>query len=171
MGTYRQTRNCIQSCIERIREILADNNFSDCTVVKSFKQAYNVNFDPQLKNAVICVRVGITVYDNAEVGSDTFLRKPLLLLDLFCSNGGQLEDLKDLLITNLKTGFDYKEYSVSGGITTDAILESGMSNGRIVVNSINETEVNLGDDKSNLDIHDRYRSLITLNCTKSVVEL
>jgi hypothetical protein len=93
------------------------------------------------------------------------------LLDLFCSNGGQLEDLKDLLITNLKTGFDYKEYSVSGGVTTDAVLESGMSNGRIVVNSINETEVNLGDDKSNLDIHDRYRSLITLTCTKSVVEL
>jgi hypothetical protein len=170
VGNYRESRNIIQSCIEKIRTILLENNFTNVTVAKSFKQIYDAQFDPQLKTVLICVRIGITIYDSVEVGSYASQRKPLLLLDLFCSEGGQLEDLKDLLVSNLKYGFDYKEYSTSGGVTSDAVFAGKATNGRIRVNNITETEVNLGDDKADLNIRDRYRSLITLNCTKNSIE-
>ena len=170
MGNYRETRNIIKSCIEIIKTILSENNYDNANVVRTFKQVYDIPFDPQEKTVVICVRVGITVYDSAEVGSHLLQRKPMVLLDLFCSSGGQLEDLRDLLISNLKYGFDYQEYVLRGGETTDATYEGHATNGKIIVNTITETEVNLMEDRSDLDIHDRYRSLITLNCIKSSVE-
>jgi len=170
MSKYRETRNIIKSCIEFIKVILDENNFDDVSVVKTFKQAYTIPFDPQKSTAVICVRIATTTHNGIEVGSDSTLRRPLILLDLFCANGGQMEDLTDLLISKLKKGFDYSEYALTGGVTTDATFDGSAKNGRIAVNTITESEINLNDDKADLNIHDRFRNLITLNCLKSSIE-
>lgn len=171
MGVYRETRNILKSCMERIREILSDNSYTGVTVVQSFKQVYSLPFDPKQKTVAICVKVSNTIHQNWEVGSFLTMRKPLIIINIFASSGEQGEDIVDLLVDNLKQGFDYFEYTVLGGITENASYESGAtSDGKINVDTISVVDVNLSDDKSSLDIHDRYRFQINLNCSKSKLE-
>lgn len=159
MGTYRQSRNIEGCTIERIETILTDNNYTGVNVEKSFARVYSVSIP------VICVRVGDTIHTGVEVGSNTTIRKPLILIDVFANSDGQRLDLKDLLITNLKTGWVYNEFViVSGEVSTRT------DNGRITVLSMVDSIINLGVDKSNLDVHDKFRHLISLNCQLSALE-
>lgn len=170
-GAYRPTRNIIKSCIEAVRNILANASYTNVTVVKSFKQASNTGLNSEEKNAIICVRVKDTIHEGAEVGSNLTKRKPFILIDLFCTSDGQREDLKDLLITNLKTGINYYEYTVTGGVTSDATYESGeTANGKIIIDRIDDTPLNIETDKAQLELIDRYRHLITLHCSKTALE-
>ena len=171
MGVYRETRNILKSCMERIREILSDNLYTNAAVLQSFKQVYDLPFDPKLKQAAICVKVSTTNIQNWEIGSFLTMRKPLIIISIFASNGGQGEDIVDLLVANLKRGFDYYEYVILGGTTTDSSYESGASaDGKINVETISIIDVDLADDKSTLDIRDRHRFQINLSCSKSKLE-
>lgn len=169
-GSYRPSRNIESSIIKAIRQILIDNHFENTTVVKNFKRAYDIPLDPKEKNAIICVRCGNTIYEGVELGSNTKKRKPLALIDIFAQNDGQRLDLKDLLIDKLKEGIDYIEHIVAGGATSNAEYTSKKVNGKIRVESIDDTEINFGVDKRQLSPSDRYRHLISLHCAKTLLE-
>ncbi len=173
MGVYREERNIEKSLWDAIRLILsgATPPYSNVSVVKSFKQASKVKLNAEDKNAIIISKVSRTSHIGAEVGSNLTLRKPLIIIDILGTSDGQVKDIKDLLIAELKDGFDYYEYNVLGGVTTDATYESGeTANGKIIVETISDTEVNTMDDKSLLDVQDRYRWRISLSCYKSLLE-
>jgi hypothetical protein len=171
MAEYKESRNIEKSCIEAIKIILLEHNYDNVEVVRTFKKVYEIPFDPKKGTAVICVRIGDTSYTGMELGSNLTMREPLILIDLFTSSDGQRLDLKDILISGLKGGFDYYEYTTIGGVTEDAYYDSGeSSNGSIEVNKIGDTPLDFGINKSELDPHDRYRSLITLHCFKTKLE-
>ena len=159
MGNYRQSRSIEASTIERIQTILADNNYTGVSVEKSFARVYSIDLP------VICVRVGLTVHSGIELGSVTTRRKPLILIDLFCTSDGQRLDLSNLLVSELKQGFDYVEY-----VIVDGEVSTRTTNGCLIVESIDDVPVELGIDKSQLDVHDRYRHLITIHASKSSLE-
>jgi len=171
MAVYRETRNIERSASQAIREILSDNNFTKVTVVKSMKEVYDLHFDPKEKEAIISVKVSNTVHQNWELGSLLTQRKPLIIISIYGSSEGQILDLKDLLCSSLKNGFDYYEYTILGGVSVDATYESGATaDGKVNVETISDLEVNLGDDKSTLNIRDRHRWQINLSCSKSKLE-
>jgi hypothetical protein len=170
MATYRPSRNLEASTIEEVERILDENNYTKVDVVKTFKRAYSINLDPKEKNAIICVRIGNTIHNGAEIGSTTTRRKPLIIIDIFGTSQGQVLDLKDLLIAELKDGWDYTEYTITGGTTSDAEIDTRTTNGRIIVESILDTQVILSEDLASLSPHDRYRWRVTLHCHKSVLE-
>lgn len=168
---YREERNIEKSLWEAIRTILSNASYTKVTVVKSFKQASKVGLNAEDKNAVIVAKVSRTSHIGAEIGSNLTMRKPLIIIDIFGTSDGQVKDIKDLLITELKEGFTYTEWVISGGTTSDAVYESGeTATGKIMIETINDTEVNLGEDRSQVDVQDRYRWRITLNCYKSLLE-
>jgi hypothetical protein len=171
MANYREERNIEKSLWEAIRTILTNASYTKVTVVKSFKQASKVALNAEDKNAVIVAKVSRTSHIGAEIGSNLTMRKPLIIIDIFGTSDGQVKDLKDLLIENLKSGFTYTEWTISGGVTSDAVYESGeTATGKIIIETINDTEVNLGEDRSQVDVQDRYRWRITLNCYKTLLE-
>ena len=173
MGAYREERNIEKSLWDALRLILsgATPPYTNVTVCKSFKAASKVKLNAEEKNAIIIAKVSRTSHIGAEVGSNLTMRKPLIILDVFGTSDGQVKDIKDLLIAELKSGFDYYEYNVLGGVNTNATYESGeTANGKIIVTTIDDAEVNLGDDKSQSDVQDRFRWRISLNCYKTLLE-
>jgi len=171
---YGEERNIEKSAIDTIRIILIANRYKKVTVVKSFKQANKTKLDYELKNAIICVKVNRTTHKGIEIGSYLTQRRVLIVIDIFGTSDGQIKDLKDCLISNLKSGINYYEYTVREGETSDAIYESGVEiDGRLIVDveNIIDNEINLGEDKASIDPQDRYRWQIILPCFKSKVEV
>ena len=169
--SYRPSRNIEASTIEKIQSILSDNSYTGVTVVLGFKRAYSISLDSKEHNAIISVRCGTTIHEGVELGSVTTKRKPLILIDIFATSDGQRLDLKDLLVANLKGGWNYTEYVITNATTSaDASINTRTVNGKIRVESISDTPINFGIDKNQLDPHDRYRHLLTISCEKTKLE-
>lgn len=113
----------------------------------------------------ITIRSGITNHNKVEMGSFSTRREVNLLIDVFAKNEGQKLDLKDFLVSILKASWIYNEYTVTNHVS------SHVANGEIICINLTETPVNLDTDKSNLDIIDRYRSLIMVTVTTGEVEI
>jgi len=157
--TYRQTRNIEASVIDHLMTNF-NADWSGVTVEKTFKRVYEISLP------VICVRVGITSHTFIEIGDNNTWRHPQLLIDIFATSDGQKHDLVDYIISKIKNGFIYYDYVItSGSVDTKTV------NGRIRVMSINVTPINFDEDKDNLDVHDRYRALITCELSLGRVEI
>ena len=113
----------------------------------------------------ICVRIGTTIHERVEVGSDSTWRTPQVLIDIFSTSDGQRLDLKDFLIEKLKGGMPYYEYEITNGVVTDKT-----QNGRIRILEITDNPINFDSDKDQLDVHDRYRHILALNISLGSVE-
>lgn len=166
MGIYRVSRNIEASIIQYIEDQLTAGGWTGITVEKTFKRVYDIPVDTFNKNGAICVRVGDTTHTQAEIGETSTRRFPFVLIDIFASSDGQRLDLKDYLVSVLKGGMPYYEYETSGNTIT-----SKTQNGRLRVTNIDDEEVNLGVDKSELEIHDRYRHLLSLSLSLGRVEV
>lgn len=160
MGQYRISRNIEASLIDYIKEELSNASWNNVTVEKSYARVYDIELP------IICVRLSDTTHDKAEIGSESTRRTPLVLLDVFAKDDGGRLDLKDFLVSILKAGCPYYEYTISNGQ-----VQSKTQNGRIRVVTIADTGVDLGVDKSNLDVHDRYRHLLTLTLSLGRLEI
>lgn len=163
MATYRQTRNILASFIDAIETKLSDGGFTGITVQKHYKNIKEVTLP------VVVVSVADTVHERIETGSHTMWRRPIIVLDLFCQNGGQQEDLKDFLITNLKTGIvNYSYTTVLEG--REYVVDTKTANGRVSVLEITDEVLDMETDKNELNPIDRHRARITLSCAVSKVE-
>jgi len=162
-GKYRHTRNIEASLIDFIKIKLEEDGWKSINVEKSFARVY------KLQLPVILIKVPTTNYEKLEVGSNIILRNPVIYIEIFGSDDGNKLDLKDWVIDTIKNGFDYYEYTIEkqedGGKVTrkDKV-------GYVFIRRITETEVNLGVDKSSLDEHDRYRTLLTINATLNYIQ-
>lgn len=159
MANYRESRNFEASIIEHIRTELTVAGFNNIEVEKTFARIYD------LKVPSICVRVLDTIHNRAQIGGDGTFRQALVAIDIFASSDGQRLDLKDFLISNLKKGMDLFDYTITNGS-----ISSKNANGRLKVLNILDTVINPNIDKNDLDIHDRYRHLLTLTIETGKVE-
>jgi len=166
MGIYRTSRNVEASIIQHIEQEVVSAGWSNITVEKTFTRVYDIPVDTFQKQGAICVRLEDTEHQQAEIGETSTRRLPFVLIDVFATSDGQRLDLKDFLVSVLKKGFPFFEYEVNGGTIVDKTR-----NGRVRVNSIDDTPVSLGIDKSSLSVHDRYRHLLTLELSLGRVEV
>ncbi|MHA1437993.1 MAG: hypothetical protein ACTSPD_10485 [Promethearchaeota archaeon] len=163
MAQYGISRNIESSTIDYLTtEINA--NWNRVIVEKTYSRAYNVNMD---ENAVICIRVGDTRHESVELGSKSTTREPFILIDIFGQNDGNRLDLKDFIVDKLKHSWDYYEYEIENGEVKNKVA----TNYKLIAKRpIIDKELNTGTDKSKLDIHDRYRHLITVTLILGKVE-
>jgi len=164
MGTYRPTRNLEASIIDHINSYLTGSapDWEDLDVVKTWSQIEEDNLTPP----IICVRSGVSTHGRIELGSDSTLRNPQILIDVFASSDGQKLDLADWLVSILKGGCTYYEYTIVNG-AVDTKTESGRIR---LLDEIDVTPVNDDTDKNTLDPIDRYRMLLTLSISTGQIE-
>jgi len=160
--SYRISRNIEASIIQYLQTQLVSDGWNDVSVEKTFSRVYS----SEISVPIICVRISDTIHEHIEIGSNSTRRTPLVLLDIFASSDGNRLDLKDYLISKLKHGCSYYEYTIVNGQ-----IDSKVLNGKIKTIGISDTIVDLAIEKSNLDPKDRYRHLISLNITLDKVEL
>jgi hypothetical protein len=165
MGFYRPSRNIEASLIDYITERFEEENWSDISVEKSFKRAYTIAMNMNDGEAVVCVRTSSTNRKTFEIGTNSLLRSQLVLIDIFATNDGQRLDLVDFIIDELKAGCPYCEYQTEGNTKTSKI-----QNGRIRITNMDDSPVNFNTNKSDLDLQDRYRHLITLTISLGKAE-
>jgi hypothetical protein len=153
------------SFIDFLKTTLEETPYSwtNLNVIKGFAHAY------ELPTPTIAIRAENTVYDKVEVGSNSFTRTVQVFIDIFASDDGMRLDLKDCIIEILKDGLIYNEYTITkSGRTATA---SSTPNGRIRIQKIEDNPISFGiDDKTKLDVHDRYRNLLTLTVSIGKVE-
>lgn len=164
-GQYRESRNVEASLIQYIEEQLVAGSWTNITVILGFDRAYEIPIDKNNASAIIAVRLQNTEHDKIEVGSNSTVRLPTTFIDIFSSSDGQRLDLKDFLVSVLKDGFPYYEYTITNGAISDKTL-----NGRLGVDNIADTKLNFNSDKSELSKHDRYRHLLQLDLRFSIAE-
>ena len=158
MGVYRTSRAIEASFIDYLKPLLlADWGFD--RVEKSFAQIYTITLPS------ICIRTPLAEHNKVEVGSDSTVRTSQVLIDVFATDDGLKLDLKDYLIEKLKGGLIYYNYEIE-----DRVVKTKTADGRIRVLTIDETPINLDTEKQNLDIHDRFRHLLTLTISLGKVE-
>lgn len=158
MGNYRQSRSIEASLIDYLTPELV-TAWTGINVEKTFARIYNITLPS------VCIRIGDTSHPKAEVGSEGTTRTAQVFIDIFASDDGMRLDIKDFIIEKIKGGCIYYDYVISGGS-----VQSKTANGRIRVIDIDDSGVNFDIDKDKLDVHDRYRSLITLSVSLGRVE-
>lgn len=156
---YRISRNLEASIIKFIEAQLVLASWTGINVTKTFAKVYSLSLPS------ICVRVGDTAHEKVEVGSDSTKRDAQVLIDIFAENDGQRLDLKDFLIDILKGGLVYNEYTIVNGAISEIV-----PNGRIRVLSISDTPLDFNTGKSDLDVADRHRHLLSLSVSTGEVE-
>jgi len=165
MPVYRISRNLEASFIEFLETTLLETPYSwnDLNVIKGFNRAY------ELPTPTIAVRAENTVYDKVEVGSNSFTRTVQIFINIFGSDDGNRLDLKDCIIEILKDGLVYNEYTITKSGRT--ATSSATPNGRIRIHKIDDSPIDFNiDDKSKLDVRDRYRHLLVLTVSIGRVE-
>lgn len=159
-NTYRISRNLEASLIDYLKDELITAQWSNINVEKTFAKVYDLSLP------TVCVRCGVASHDKVEIGGNATVRTAQILVDIFSTSDGQRLDLKDFLIEKIKIGLPYYEYIIVNGQ-----VQSKTQNGRIRVITIDDTPIDFDVDKEKLDTHDRYRHLLTLDCSLGQVEV
>ena len=157
MGAYRQKRNFETSTYDYIKANMV-SDWSSVNVYRGWGEVSGNNLP------AVTVRSGVNVHGRVGVGSYATMREVTLFIDIFATGEGQGLDLTDYLVGLLKSSWDYKEYTVTAGVS------SSTTDGKITCKSLTDVPVNLTTDKSELDKMDRYRYLLTIICVNNKVE-
>jgi len=158
MNTYNLSRNFEASIIQYLETELT-SSWSNIVVEKSFARVYDLTLP------VVCIRCGVTDHVKAEIGEDATIRNAEIMIDIFATSDGQKLDIKDFIVDKIKAGIPYYEYTINNGTIQDKTL-----NGRMRVTDIGDAPINFDSPKDDLDKHDRYRHLLTLNISLGKVE-
>ena len=165
MAIYKVSRNIEASFVDFLKEQL-ELSWTNISVIKGFEKAY----DTKIPLPVVAIRAENTVYDKVEIGSNSFTRTVQVFVNLFADSDGLRLDLKDSIIGILKNGLIYYEYTIAKQ-GRNAIIEEKEANGRIRIQSIDDTPIDFNiDDKTKLNERDKYRHLLTLSVSIGRVE-
>ena len=159
---YRINRNITASLIDFINAQLVVDGWDGITVLKGHSRVYDT------EPPIIAVRCSDTEHSHIEIGDNSTMRETIIFIDIFGSDSGWglVEDLKDWLIEILKDGCTYYLYTISNGEVSEKI-----SDGKVKVLTIKDAPVNLNTPKSELDVRDRWRWLITLTVETGKIEI
>lgn len=165
MGFFRTSRNLEASLIDHLRDNFVLENWTDIVIEKSFARVMTMPFNNETKTAVLCVRASDTHRTKVEIGTESTKRDELVLIDVFASSDGQRLDLVDFIGDILQGGFPYYEYQID-----NSNVISRVQSGRCRVTTLDDKPVNFNIEKSAMDVHDRYRHLISLSISLGKVE-
>jgi hypothetical protein len=164
MATYRRTRNFVASIIDYLQTQI-NSSWSGITVCRGFEEAYG------LPLPVVAVRCESSVTNHGELGDNAEVRDYAIYLDIFATDGGMREDLKDFIMDNMKVGCPYYDYvtgkTPNGRNTT---VQSKTADGRIRVMKMTDTVVKFDIDKDKVVLHDRHRHLVVCTVNRSKLE-
>lgn len=155
---YRISRNIEASFVDYLKaEFLTDWGSNNVEV--AFAKIYEIDLPS------ILVQVGTSTHDRAELGSSSTLRTTQILLNVFTSSEGMQRDVKDWLITKVKNGIPYYNFTITAGVVSAKVAD-----GRLRVLNILDTPINFDQDRDKLDRHDRFRWLLTLTVSRGKLE-
>ena len=156
---YRPTRNQEASIIDYLKAKF-DADWSGISVEKSFAKVYDTTLP------VICVRLGNVTHNAIEIGTDNIYRSSQLLIDIFASNDGQKLDLVDYIVSKLKSGCPYFEYTIEHGKVKEKTQKGVITFKR----PFEITHINFNEDRNSLDEHDKFRALCSCEIQINKVE-
>ena len=162
MATYRTTRNLEASLVDHLQTEI-NKSWSGVTVQKSFARVY------ELSLPVVCLRINATTYEKAEVGDDNLIRTVQAVIDIFGSDTGNILDLKDYIIASLKSGCVYSDYVTEKNGRVSSV-KTHTANGRIRILEISDNPINFDIDRDKLNVHDRFRWVITCQLSLGRIE-
>lgn len=140
-----------KSKIETENITVRDNNGSlvipEVTVSRKFDDSWNL--------PIVALRETTVIAPVIFVGTTKTDRTYLVVIDIFCQNETQKKNFTAWLRDKLEPGFPYYEW-VPNGNTPAKTLK-----GTVSVSFVTDTEVNLGEDASDID---KYRHRISVNC-------
>lgn len=152
---FKISKNITASLIYHIeQELITDGLNSTWTVLPDFKRAYSTVLP------VITVRNGIMNSTFAEIGSTNVTKYFIIAIDIFARNDNERFEIKDWLFDALRNGCDFFEHTAE----TDGEIQR-ILNGKIITLSLDEEQINVNTDLSNLVEHDRYRYRLNLTVT------
>lgn len=130
-------------------QVVKDGETTDVSV----EVGYKINRDWTLP--IIQLYHDSKTLPRLELGSNKRLKQHLMILDIRADSGFNRDNLADWLEETINDGFPYYEYTPNGSNPTKT------QNGRVSFEFVSSTKVDLGDD---VDIFDKYRYRITINC-------
>lgn len=160
----RTSRNLAHSIKEFMESKLEYYNWPEVSVI------FRNQRTDQLSLPYIAIKIGSTIHNRVEFSSSSTYRNFAIILDLFCESDIQRDDLKDTIISFVKSSFPYNQYEMHTGDDVNALIISSHNKGQVRVISLDDEEIDLNVPKSQLSDVDRYRHRITLNCMLGIVE-
>lgn len=158
MGIYRTSRAIEASIVDYLKAEFTTDWSSD-NVEVAFARIYEIELPS------ILVQVGVSDHDRAELGSSSTIRKSQVLINIFASSEGQQRDIKDWVISKMKSGCIYYNYTIAGGVVSAKVAD-----GRLRVLSIEDTPINFDEDRDKLHRCDRFRWQIVLTVSRGKLE-
>lgn len=142
---FSETRNVELSTLYYI-ETQIDASWSAINVVKSFKQAYDVNVP------VVCIGLQDTTSARKEIGSLTLNNVHGISIDIFARSDGQRIDLADFILNKIRLSYPYYTHSQTAGVLSRTAV------GRCTFLDITENRKIefIGD----VEFHDRFRHIL-----------
>lgn len=156
--TYGVSLNIEASIIDYLTSALAVD-WSNVSIGKNFERVY------ELSLPCICIRTNVTMHEKLQLGSYVTVRDTNVLMDIFATNDIERANLKDYLITKIKGTIPYYEYVIE-----DGAVDTKTQDGYLTVTNIDDSPINFTDDKTKMDIHDKYRHVITIKLISNKVE-
>ena len=156
---YRPSRNLTASIIDYITAQLIVDGWSGVTVMKGNAKVYDTAVP------IIAVRLSDSSHTPNEIGSTSTIRETLLFLDIYGSDMGLTEDLKDWAISSIKSGINYYEYVITAGV-----VHSKTKTGKIQFITIKDSPINFDTPKNELSIQDKWRWLISATIATDKIE-
>ena len=153
MGTYRTSRNCEASLIDKITTDLLADGWVGIDVLKGFPQEYKG------KTPFIGVEALKKPIERREIGSDSFLNKIIITIRIFATSDGQRLDLADWMVEKLMPGISYYTYIITNGAVSSKILAGRMNILKVLDNRKELTNT------EKLEAEDRYRHLLTFEAS------
>lgn len=149
--TYLETNNILASIYYFVSaQMLADG--LSWSIIYGFKKAYDETLP------VIAIRSKLKSPGIGEIGSKLTTKDHAVYIDIFAIDGDEKNNMKDYLASILIDGCDYNTYVIDD----DGVPVATTTSDKVEILSITEEDINLNTDKSQLDIHDRYRFRLNL---------
>ena len=148
---FSVTRNIELSLLEYL-ETEIEGGWSGINIVKGFTQAYKEDLP------VVAARLLRTGSTRKEIGNYDLRNVYTFAVDIFATSDGMRLDLSDFVMSKLKLGFPYYEFSKDSGNNQDLVK---LQNGRVnILEFLENTRVEFGTD---VETHDRFRHYISFN--------
>jgi hypothetical protein len=156
MSYFREAR-CVELSIIDYIETQINANWTGITTVKAFQDAYKASLP------VISVALGPIDPNKKEIGSTDTIEDYTINIDIFAKSDGQKIDLASFILTQLKVGCVYYEYSQTSGAPETL---TKVANGRLrVTRFLGNYPVDFGGDGVNK--YDQHRFFISCQVRRS----
>jgi len=154
--SYRISRNCEASLIDRITANLVTDGWAGIYTEKTSAEIYGGHYPAILVNAIE-IRPELL-----EVGSKTHLKYFTIYIRIFAENDGQRLDLSDWLFGKLEDDTNYYAYTITNGVVSAKVLT-----GRIVITKWLDNRKELVNTEV-LEEEDRYRHLLSFEAIVAI---